>query len=80
MPVSPATIPEPNESKMLLINDTALPSLSTTVRYVVSLPTLMSPGGGESSALFGLMRATASSVVFERSWATGTFANDGSAM
>ena len=57
MPVSPATIPEPNESKMLLINDTALPSLSTTVRYVVSLPTLMSPGGGESSALFGLMSA-----------------------
>ena len=32
IPVSPATIPDPKFSKMLLINETALRSLSTTVK------------------------------------------------
>ena len=54
MPVSPATIPDPNELKRLLMNDTALRSLSTTVKYVVSLPMRMSPYAGGSIAFVGI--------------------------
>ena len=43
MPVSPATSPEPKYPQTLLMNETALRSLSTTVRYTVS-PCSARPG------------------------------------
>jgi hypothetical protein len=57
MPVSPATIPDPKAAKMLLMNETALRSLSTTVKYVVSLPSLTLPYAGGSMARSGSMNA-----------------------